>query len=453
MKQIFAIAIIVLSINAIGQGQQLYSHLQKPSNSHALDTHTDFSTIPKIGLFNIVTNRNAKKLNNLEQEQAVHIVDSVYYWSLDTLLPGMKLVRRTIDIVYDGNNNEISNVSQNRNGNVWLNVKKEKFSYDANKNPTSYLIQNWDGITWQNSIQIIDSFDIKSNLISSSYQSWDGSEWLILDYQVLTYDTNNDRTGVIEQSWNGNSWDTIHISQTNDANHNCISRISQSWDGSSLNNKYQDSYTYDANNNNTEYLGQIWQDNSWIGIWNDHFTYDINNNMTHYLSQHWNGSVWVDDSHYDYTYDTYNNLTGTISQTFNGSNWVNNFSAFITYDTNNYPTSNSYNYWNDGGTKITRADSCYYFFHTIYTGLNNLIEIGFNTYPNPATNKITISTSSILPGEIVISIVGLNGQQIKRDSFQNQKLFEMDVSTLPKGIYLIKIQTKNGIETKKLVIQ
>jgi hypothetical protein len=32
-------------------------------------------------------------------------------------------------------------------------------------------------------------------------------------------------------------------------------------------------------------------------------------------------------------------------------------------------------------------------------------------------------------------------------------MIEMDVSTLAKGIYLLKIQTNKGIETKKLVVQ
>ncbi len=37
--------------------------------------------------------------------------------------------------------------------------------------------------------------------------------------------------------------------------------------------------------------------------------------------------------------------------------------------------------------------------------------------------------------------------------FQNQKQFDMDVSALSKGIYLVKIQSNAGVESKKLVIQ
>jgi hypothetical protein len=47
----------------------------------------------------------------------------------------------------------------------------------------------------------------------------------------------------------------------------------------------------------------------------------------------------------------------------------------------------------------------------------------------------------------------MNGALLQQKKFQSQNLIEMDVSNLSKGFYLIKIQTKKGIETKKLVIQ
>jgi photosystem II stability/assembly factor-like uncharacterized protein len=77
----------------------------------------------------------------------------------------------------------------------------------------------------------------------------------------------------------------------------------------------------------------------------------------------------------------------------------------------------------------------------------------FNLYPNPATNRITISTDKLLSGETTISVINISGQQLIQAIFRNQDKFEMDVSNLAKGIYLVKIQNNVGIETKKLVIQ
>jgi subtilisin-like proprotein convertase family protein len=76
-----------------------------------------------------------------------------------------------------------------------------------------------------------------------------------------------------------------------------------------------------------------------------------------------------------------------------------------------------------------------------------------NVYPNPATNKITITTTSKSKGETQVSIFSINGQLIQRNKFQNTDMFEMDLSTMQKGIYLLRIQNAEGVETQKLVLQ
>ena len=93
----------------------------------------------------------------------------------------------------------------------------------------------------------------------------------------------------------------------------------------------------------------------------------------------------------------------------------------------------------------------------VMTGINNN-EFGSSNlkqsiYPNPANDKITITFNSNLKQTEAISIFHINGQQVMQQNFQNQKLIEMDISTLPKGIYLIKIQTNEGMEVRKLVKQ
>jgi photosystem II stability/assembly factor-like uncharacterized protein len=80
-------------------------------------------------------------------------------------------------------------------------------------------------------------------------------------------------------------------------------------------------------------------------------------------------------------------------------------------------------------------------------------ESSFSIYPNPATNKISIATSSNLQGETTICIFNMNGALLQQEKFQSQNLIEMDVSALAKGFYLVKIQIRKGIETKKLVVQ
>jgi hypothetical protein len=77
----------------------------------------------------------------------------------------------------------------------------------------------------------------------------------------------------------------------------------------------------------------------------------------------------------------------------------------------------------------------------------------FNIYPNPANSKITIEQTGNMPGETNISISDVKGEPVIQDNFQNQNLVQKDVSMLPKVIYLVKIQTREGVESKKLVIR
>ena len=107
------------------------------------------------------------------------------------------------------------------------------------------------------------------------------------------------------------------------------------------------------------------------------------------------------------------------------------------------------------------ANSVTYDIDTISFTIQEAVGVEFNAssdekieiYPNPATDKITISTNRLQVGETRISIINISGQLMMHARFQNQKQFEMHVSKLAKGIYLFKIQTNTGFETKKLVIQ
>jgi hypothetical protein len=84
---------------------------------------------------------------------------------------------------------------------------------------------------------------------------------------------------------------------------------------------------------------------------------------------------------------------------------------------------------------------------------NVSLESTFTVYPNPATDKISIATNSNPQGETTICIFNMNGALLQQDKFQSQNLIEMDVSAMAKGIYLLQIQAKAGVETKKLVVQ
>lgn len=74
----------------------------------------------------------------------------------------------------------------------------------------------------------------------------------------------------------------------------------------------------------------------------------------------------------------------------------------------------------------------------------------FKIYPNPTKNKFEIQFEANENKEFKIQIFDLLGKQVLVNTvFSNQII---DVSTLEIGIYLIRIQNENKIETQKLII-
>lgn len=76
----------------------------------------------------------------------------------------------------------------------------------------------------------------------------------------------------------------------------------------------------------------------------------------------------------------------------------------------------------------------------------------FSIYPNPATSKIILSNLNA-SAQTNISISSSDGLMLIQNIYHNQEKIEMDISALSAGIYIIKIQTNKGVETKKLIVQ
>jgi hypothetical protein len=76
---------------------------------------------------------------------------------------------------------------------------------------------------------------------------------------------------------------------------------------------------------------------------------------------------------------------------------------------------------------------------------------GLSIYPNPAADKISIQTSGTAYNSN-LSIRNLNGQQLMQQEITDPTT-TIDVSTLPSGIYLVKVIGENGVQVGKFVKQ
>lgn len=81
-----------------------------------------------------------------------------------------------------------------------------------------------------------------------------------------------------------------------------------------------------------------------------------------------------------------------------------------------------------------------------------LLESSINIYPNPTKATIQIESADLQIKSL--EIYNMQSQLVKHITILNSKTpNEIDVSMLPNGVYLVKVQTENGVANKKLIIQ
>lgn len=79
----------------------------------------------------------------------------------------------------------------------------------------------------------------------------------------------------------------------------------------------------------------------------------------------------------------------------------------------------------------------------------NSINDAYNVFPNPATDYITISTSSA--NEMTIHVFDISGKMIYQN-IVDSKQFNIPLQSITNGIYILKVQDDNGIFTRRFEV-
>ena len=80
----------------------------------------------------------------------------------------------------------------------------------------------------------------------------------------------------------------------------------------------------------------------------------------------------------------------------------------------------------------------------------DFLSSNFGVYPSPASDIITVSNKNNVSVNS-ISIVDLNGRVLNQSRYTNQSKILINISNLSAGIYIMNINTVNGIATKKII--
>jgi photosystem II stability/assembly factor-like uncharacterized protein len=153
-------------------------------------------------------------------------------------------------------------------------------------------------------------------------------------------------------------------------------------------------------------------------------------------------SIYFTDSNVGYTVGD----TGIILKTTNGGiDWF-TLSSETNYCLRSvfFLDANTGYVVGDGGTILKTTNG----------GLAGLYEIGTSSkflkiFPNPATDKITISSPAIT-GNTLLSIFNVSGEKVVERRLTDNET-QIDISTLPRGVYFVRLQNEKMVEVGKMV--
>ena len=81
------------------------------------------------------------------------------------------------------------------------------------------------------------------------------------------------------------------------------------------------------------------------------------------------------------------------------------------------------------------------------------INSSLSIYPNPTNGEVNISINSAAETLSNIVVFNLLGQQVAIVTGQNKDFYSVDLSSMSKGIYIIKCNFLSGSVTRKVLLQ
>ena len=92
------------------------------------------------------------------------------------------------------------------------------------------------------------------------------------------------------------------------------------------------------------------------------------------------------------------------------------------------------------------------------TSVQNLEDLGllFEVFPNPASDFLNVSLRNEEARTGTLGLFNMNGQELYHQTVQlNQaaQVIPLNVSDIPAGFYIVKVQTEAGIAVRKVVLE
>lgn len=350
--------------------------------------------------------------------------DSIYYYTkgATSWIPG----GRIINIVYDGNNNKLSELEQTGGTGSWSNLSTREFSYDIDNNQTERLDKYWDGSAWQASYRWLYTYNSSNQLTNSLMQQYGSCGWTNFEKDDFTYDGNGNLKDDIFSLWH----DSIFFTNS------------------------KKGYSYDSGNKLTKMVFYSW--NYELSDWSKEtrMVYQYEGNLNDVIfTENWNGASWVKSEKAKRNFDEDGNVTDENYFYLKDTTWIKSIHYIYGYDNHgNLKVLTAKNFIN---TPVYYEFRTRFFFHTVESLAARSMasangpgdEIAVSVYPNPSAGifKVALENKGQIKNIEVYDMLGVK--------VLDQVSSEISMETMAKGVYFVKVSDGGKIYKKKILIE
>jgi len=342
-------------------------------------------------------------------------------WSID----------RTVIKEYDSEDKLLVLIEQKKEADVLINTVKINYEYNSDNSILNFHRQSWDVDIedWVNSIQLNFEYNIDGLRTSQTAQRWTDGQWVNSSQFSYEYPA-DDVIITVFQSWNSTNmaWQEIRRSKnttTYDNNDNIIGILTEKWINEMWQNDYEKTFEFNTDNQLTLRFEQEWdsQENEWRNYLREITTFNSSATFTQKTSII---EFWVETGWRKYRKTT-SDLTeeGSISFTLRES-------------------------WDEVWTPFDRT----FYYYDLFTDVTELEVNPFNLSisPNPGNGLVNINFTE-LNTESAIKLFNTQGQLIYSKVINNSSNnLKLDLSHLPRGSYILQLNTDRQASTQKMLI-
>lgn len=346
-------------------------------------------------------------------------------------------------------------IFENWETNSWKSSFRSTNNYDSNGNLINDFDEEWNNETnsWKKITTNTHTLNPDGTIMETLTAFWDEdtNEWETASKTVFTYNASKkiltETTQMFWDTWIDYSKDTYNY----DSNGKLTSVVSQTMDllsGMALKNSDQTTYSYNEDGTEKQIIYQIWNNlNQWENESRTTNTYNNSKQLISDLSENWVNNSWVNDARSTNTFNANGTFNESIEEMWENNNWIKNTKSIFDFNANGDIVSLVSQAWN---TTLNQWENEMRIRFDYTTGIQP-VELAGNdskVYPNPFNDRLTIENGALV--ESGIEVFNTAGQLVSSIK-TNRSVTNLNLGSLKKGVYFMKIRSPLNEQTIKLI--